>query len=37
MEDIALIIPTEPKRKYGGFAGMGFAATTQMLWLEAKS
>ena len=24
MEDIALIIPTEPKRKLGGFAGMGF-------------
>ena len=24
MEDIALIIPTEPKRKIGGFAGMGF-------------
>jgi len=27
MEDIALIIPTEPKRKVGGFAGMGFAAS----------
>lgn len=26
MEDIALIIPTEPKRKVGGFVGMGFVA-----------
>src|SRR5262252_9587277 len=25
MEEIALIIPTEPKRKIGGFSGMGFA------------
>jgi hypothetical protein len=25
MEEIALIIPSEPKRKPGGFAGMGFA------------
>ena len=25
MEDIALIIPTEPKRKTGGFGGIGFA------------
>jgi hypothetical protein len=25
MEEIALIIPTEPKRKVGGFTGMGFA------------
>ena len=24
MEEIALIIPTEPKRKGGGFSGMGF-------------
>jgi hypothetical protein len=24
MEEIALIIPTESKRKVGGFAGMGF-------------
>jgi len=24
MEEIALIIPTEPKRKHGGFVGMGF-------------
>ena len=25
MEEIALIIPTEPKRKTAGFTGMGFA------------
>ena len=25
MEDIALIIPTQPKRKIGGFSGIGFA------------
>jgi hypothetical protein len=25
MEDIALIIPTEPKRKLGGFGSIGFA------------
>jgi hypothetical protein len=25
MEEIALIIPTEPKRRVGGFTGMGFA------------
>lgn len=24
MEEIALIIPSEPKRKVGGFSGMGF-------------
>jgi hypothetical protein len=29
MEDIALIIPTEPKRKIGGFAGMGFATQSE--------
>jgi hypothetical protein len=29
MEDIALIIPTEPKRKVGGFAGMGFATESE--------
>jgi hypothetical protein len=26
MEEMALIIPTEPKRKIGGFAGMGFVS-----------
>jgi len=29
MEEIALIIPTEPKRKVGGFTGMGFATETE--------
>jgi hypothetical protein len=29
MEDIALIIPTEPKRKVGGFTGMGFATDSE--------
>jgi hypothetical protein len=28
MEEIALIIPVEPKRKVGGFAGMGFVTET---------
>ena len=29
MEDIALIIPTEAKRKIGGFAGMGFVTDSE--------
>src|SRR5215471_12868916 len=29
MEEIALIIPTEPKRKVGGFSGMGFATEVE--------
>jgi hypothetical protein len=31
MEEIALIIPTEPKRKVGGFAGMGFVTEEEDL------
>jgi hypothetical protein len=29
MEDIALIIPTEPARKPAGFAGIGFETQTE--------
>ena len=29
MEDMALIIPAEPKRKTGGFGGIGFAAESE--------
>jgi hypothetical protein len=35
MEDIALIIPTEPARKRAGFAGIGFGTSAEEAQEEA--